>query len=138
VIFDRLLKLLPSWVPFAVAGGLLLALAGGGYALWRSVKAQGAAEVVAADRQAVIDQQRRDAALSRLIVERQAARLADLEANADTIVRRIDDAPRTTGCGPVMRDASRGLHELFERAGAAPAGRQPAAAVPGSGAGTRP
>ena len=137
-IFDKILDVLPSWVPFAVGGALLAGLVAGAFALRASWQAEGAAKVAAADQKAVIDQQRRDAALSAEIIARQAGQLAALSAKADSLVKRIDDAPKTTGCGPVMRDASRGLHELFGRAGAAPAGRQPAAAVPGSGADTRP
>lgn len=135
-IFETILGFLPSWVPFAAVGLLLLALGGGVLALRSAWKAEGAAAVVAADKQAVIDQQRRDAQLSGEIIARQQQQLAALSARANTIVRRIDNAPTTTGCGPVMRDASRGLHELFQqRAGGADAGRQPAAAVPGPGTG---
>jgi hypothetical protein len=128
-ILDTLLDVLPSWVPFAAIGALLLAVAGGAVALKKAWQAEGAAGVIAADRQAVIDQQRHDAALSAAIINQQAQQLAALSAKANTIVRRIDNAPKTTGCGPAMRDASRGMHELFQQAGAAPAGRQPAAAV---------
>jgi hypothetical protein len=134
----KLLDLLPSWLPLAVAGLLAVALLAGAFVLRASWRAEGAARVVAADQKATIEQQRRDAALSAEIIVRQAEQLARLSAKANTLVKRIDDAPKTTGCGPVMRDASRGLHELFDSAGAAPAGRQPAAAVPGSGAGARP
>jgi hypothetical protein len=122
-------------VPIALVGALLLALAGGFFALKAAWQAEGAARVIAADRQAVIEQQRRDAALSAAIVAQQAERLAALEARANTIVKRIDNAPKTNGCGPVMRDASRGLHELFNGARGADAGRQPAAALPGPRAG---
>ena len=134
-IFETVLGFLPSWVPFAAVGLLLLAVGGGALALRGSWKAEGAAAVLAADKQAVIDQQRRDAELSAEIIARQQQQLTALSVKANTIVKRIDNAPTTTGCGPVMRDASRGLHELFGRAGGADAGRQPAAAVPGPGAG---
>jgi hypothetical protein len=137
-ILAKILDVLPSWVPFAVGGVLLAGLVGGAFALRASWQAEGAAKVTQADQKAVIEQQRRDAALSAGIITRQAEQLAALSAKADSLVKRIDDAPKTTGCGPVMRDASRGLHELFGRAGAAPAGRQPAPAVPGSGADPRP
>ncbi|MBN9086261.1 MAG: hypothetical protein J0J01_05095 [Reyranella sp.] len=137
-IFDRLLGLLPSWLPFAATALLLAGLVGGYFALRSAWRAEAAAGVIAADQKAVIDQQRRDAALSKQIIARQAEQLAALEEKANAIVKRIDNAPKTTGCGPVMRDASRGLHELFGGAGGAPAGRQPAAAVPGPGAGARP
>jgi hypothetical protein len=134
----KILDLLPSWVPFAAVGLLLLTLAGGVFALRAAWQAEGAAKVIAADQKAVIEQQRHDAALSAAIIVEQQEKLAALQARASSIVRRIDNAPKTVQCGPVMRDASRGLHELFGRAGAAPAGRQPAAAVPGPGAGSGP
>lgn len=137
-IFDRLLGIVPSWLPFVALALLLAGLAGGYFALRSAWRAEAAAGVIAADRKAVIEQQQRDAALSKQIIARQAEQLAALEEKANAIVKRIDNAPKTTGCGPVMRDASRGLHELFGGPGGAPAGRQPAAAVPGSGAGTRP
>lgn len=134
-IFGILLGLLPPWVPFAAIGLLLVAVGAGFFALKASWQAEGAARVVAADRQAVIEQKERDAALSAALIARQAAQLADLSARAQTVIRRIDNAPRTSGCGPVMRDASRGVHDLFSGAGGPSAGRQPAAAVHGSDSG---
>jgi hypothetical protein len=128
-IFDKLLDFLPPWAPLAAIAILLAGLVGGYFTLRSAWRAEGAASATAADQKAVIDQQRRDAALSAAIVKKQAEQLAALSAQANTIVKRIDNAPKTTGCGPVMRDASRGLHELFGGAGGAPAGRQPAAAV---------
>ena len=134
-IFDALLGFLPSWVPFAALGVLAVGLVGGFFALEASWQAEGAAKVIAADQKAVIDQQQKDARLSAELVARQAAEIATLQDKAQTVITRIDNAPKTTGCGPVMRDASRGVRELFDSAGGAPTGRQPAAAVPGSGAG---
>jgi hypothetical protein len=134
-IFDMVLGLLPPWVPFAIVGVLLVAAGAGIVALKASWQAEGAAQVVAADRQAVIEQKERDARLSAALIANQAAQLAELSARAQTVITRIDHAPSTTGCGPVMRDASRGLQQLFAGSGGSPAGRQPAAVVPGPGAG---
>jgi hypothetical protein len=134
-IFDTLLGFLPSWVPFAALGLLLAGLAGGVFALRAGWQAEGAARVIAADQKAVIEQQQKDARLSAELVAKQAVEIAALQDKAQTVITRIDNAPKTTGCGPVMRDASRGVRELFDGAGGAPAGRQPAAAVPGSAAG---
>jgi hypothetical protein len=134
-IFDTLLGFLPSWVPFAALGLLLAGLAGGVFALRAAWQAEGAARVIAADQKAVIEQQQKDARLSAELVAKQAVEIAALQDKAQTVITRIDNAPKTTGCGPVMRDASRGVRELFDGAGGAPAGRQPAAAVPGSAAG---
>ena len=119
-IFDTLLGLLPSWVPFAALAVLLLGLAGGFFALKASWQAEGAAKVIAADQKAVIEQQQKDARLSADLVAKQAAEIATLHDEAQTVITRIVNAPSTSGCGPVMRDASRGLHELFGRAGGAP------------------
>lgn len=132
-IFDALLGLLPSWVPFAAIGVLAIGLAGGFFALRASWQAEGAANVIAADQKAVIVQQQKDAKLSAELLTHQAAEIASLQDRAQTVITRIDNAPKTTGCGPVMRDASRGVRELFNSAGGTPAGRQPAAAMPGSG-----
>ena len=126
-----LLALLPPWVMPAAIGVLLLALAGGTWALVAALEAKGAATVIAADQKAVIEQHEKDARLSAAIVANQAQQLAELSTRAQTVITRIDHAPQTTGCGPVMRDASRGLHELFERPGRPQTGREPAAAVPG-------
>jgi hypothetical protein len=134
-IMKFLLGLLPSWAPLALVGLLVAGLVGGLFALRASWQAEGAARVVAADQKALIEQQKRDAALSAAIITQQAEQLAALSARANTVIRRIDHAPVTTGCGPVMRDASRGLRELLGGPGGAPAGRQPAAAVPGPGTG---
>ena len=134
-ILDTLLGFLPSWVPFAAIGVLAAGLVGGSFALKASWQAEGAAQVIAADQKGVIEQQQKDARLSAALVAHQAAEIAVLQDKAQTVITRIVNAPKTTGCGPVMRDASRGVRELFDGAGGAPAGRQPAAAVPGSGAG---
>ena len=122
-IFDTLLGLLPSWVPFAAIGVLALGLAGGFFALRASWQAEGAAAVVAADQKAVIEQQQKDARLSAELVANQAAKIAALQDKAQTVITRIVNAPSTSGCGPVMRDASRGVRDLFQRSGGASAGR---------------
>ena len=134
-IFDTLLGFLPSWVPFAALAVLLLGLVGGVFALKASWQAEGAAHVIAADQEAVIEQQQKDARLSADLVARQAAEIATLQEKAQTVITRIVNAPSTSGCGPVMRDASHGVRELFDGAGGKDAGRQPPAAVPGSAAG---
>lgn len=122
-IFDTLLGFLPSWVPFAAIGVLALGLVGGFFALKASWQAEGAAAVVAADQKAVIEQQQKDARLSSELVANQAARIAALQDKAQTVITRIVNAPSTSGCGPVMRDASRGVRDLFQRPGGASAGR---------------
>lgn len=134
-IFGALHGVLPPWMPFAAIAVLAVGLVGGIFALKVSWQAEGAARVIAADQKAVIEQQQKDARLSADLVARQAAEIAALQDKAQTVITRIDNAPKTTGCGPVMRDASRGMRELFDGAGGPPAGRQPAAALSGSAAG---
>ncbi len=134
-IFGALLGVLPPWVPFVAIGLLAVGLAVGFFALKGSWQAEGAARVIAADQKAVIEQQQKDARLSAELVARQAAEIAVLQDKAQTVITRIDNAPKTTGCGPVMRDASRGMRELFDGTGGTDPGRQPAAALPGSPAG---
>jgi hypothetical protein len=113
----------------------LLALVGAGFVVVAKIEAVGANKVIAANQKAVFEQQQKDAKLSADLVARQAAEIADLQTRAQTVVTRIINAPSTSGCGPVMRDASHGVRDLFLGAGGADAGRQPAAAVPGPGAG---
>jgi hypothetical protein len=118
-----LLSLLPAWVPVAALGVLLAGLVGGFFALRASWQAEGAARVEAANVQAVLAQKEKDARLSAEIISQQQAKLAQLSARAGAALQRIDNAPKTTGCGPVMRDASRGVRELLLGAGQPPAGR---------------
>ena len=127
--------LLPPWVKFGAIALLAIGLAGGFFALKASWQAEGAAQVIAADQKAVIEQQQKDARLSAELAANQAAEIATLRDKAQTVITRIDNAPKTIGCGPVMRDASHGVRELFDGAGGAPAGRQPSAALPGPAAG---
>jgi hypothetical protein len=117
------------WGKAAAAGLGLIVLAGLALRLVDALEAAGAARRDAADAKAAIAQKEADAALSAGIISRQAAALAALQDKANTALVRIENAPKTTGCGPVMRDASRSLHQLFGNDGQPPAGRQPAAAV---------
>jgi uncharacterized membrane protein len=124
LLFDKLLGLVPTWVPFAAAGVLLAALAAGWFfGLKPALEAEGASKVIVADQQAALKQQAKDAALSAVLVADQAAEIASLQAEAQIVITRIDHAPVTTGCGPVMRDASHGVRDLFGGAGAAPSRR---------------
>lgn len=127
--------LIPPWVKLAAIALLAVTLVGGFFVVRASWRAEGAAKVIAADQKAVLEQQQRDAKLSAEIVANQAVEIAQLQDKAQTVITRIVNAPSTSGCGPVMRDASHGVRELFQRPGGADARRQPAAAVPGSGAG---
>ena len=96
-IFSTVLGLLPPWLPFAAVGVLLLGLAGGFFALKASWQAEGAAKVIAADRQAVIEQKDKDARLSAALIVNQAQQLAELATRAQTVITRIDHAPMVVG-----------------------------------------
>jgi hypothetical protein len=128
--------LIPSWVKLAAIGVLLVALVGAVFAIKSSWEAEGAAKIIAADQKAIAEQQAKDAKLSAEIVAKQAVELADLQNRAQTVITRIDNAPSTSGCGPVMRDASHGLRELFQRPGGAQTGRQLAPALSGPNVGS--
>jgi hypothetical protein len=74
------------------------------------------------------------------IIVQQAEALAQRAQQASTAVTRIVNAPSTSGCGPVMRDASHSVRDLFDaaRRGDAQAVGGAAAAVPGPGPGGKP
>lgn len=118
-----LFKMLPSWVPLALAGVLLAALTTG-YFVWQAKEREiGRAQIEAADAKALAKQKADDAKLSADIVAKQQVALTALENKANTSIVRYVNAPKTTGCGPVMRDASHSVHELFLNPGQPPAGR---------------
>jgi hypothetical protein len=114
-----LTKLLPSWVPLALAGVLLAALTAG-YFVWQSKEREiGRAQVEAADAKALAKQKADDAALSADIIAKQAVALTALQDKANTSVVRYVNAPKTTACGPTMRDASHSVRDLITGSGAA-------------------
>lgn len=89
-----------------------------------------------------VKQAREDMRVSAELLERQSERLAVLSGQATGELRRINDQPTTRECGPVMRDASRGVQSLIRGGGAgprdAPAGPEPTPAVRRSGPGRQP
>ncbi|HLG49062.1 MAG TPA: hypothetical protein VKY24_22650 [Reyranella sp.] len=125
---------MPSMVELIGAMVGLLVLTGASWIVVGKIEDVGAAKVAAADQKALLEQQAKDAKLSAEIVANQAAEIAALQDKAQTVITRIVNAPSTSGCGPVMRDASRGLHELFQYSRTTNAGREPTATMPGSAA----
>lgn len=109
-----LLGFLPSWVPFA-AVGLLIAGLVAGYFGWRYEERQiGAAQVVAADKQAVIEQKERDALLSANIIADQQAKLTAIDHTAGNSIQVIHDAaPSTCPPSPKQRAASHGVRDVL-------------------------
>lgn len=110
---SALLKLVPSWVPLAL-GALLLAGLTTGYFVWQAKEREiGRAQIEAADAKALAKQKADDAALSADIIAKQKIALQALQDRANTAIVRIVNAPKTTGCGPVMRDASHGVRNIL-------------------------
>jgi hypothetical protein len=101
----RLLAFLPSWVPFAVVGVLLLGLIGGFFALKASYEAEGAAKVQLADRDAIIKQNAADAAESAKQISIRDKTIGELQKSAGTVREVIQNAPNTSGCGPAVGNA---------------------------------
>lgn len=101
-------KLIPPWAPWALAGVLLVALAGGGYLLKRSWQA----EALAAQQ---IKQFEADRKLSAEAIAIRDARLVQVEALASAAKQRIATAPVTTTCGPVMRGVADSVRQQLQR-----------------------
>ncbi|WP_085935684.1 hypothetical protein [Enhydrobacter aerosaccus] len=103
---DKLLSFLPSWVPLAAIGILLVVLAGGAWALKTSWQNEALAS-------AQLEQFKKDAALSAKALETRDARIKQVEAEAATAKQRIANAPITATCGPVVRDAADSVRHLL-------------------------
>ena len=86
---------------------------------------------------AVIEQAGKDKVANAKAVQQLAQKLNDTETKVVTVTEKVYAAPVTRDCAqsPAMRAASDGLRQLFP-VGQADDRRQPAAAVPGSAAGT--
>jgi hypothetical protein len=127
----KLLSFLPPWVPFAIVGVLLAVLAGGAFELKRSWQAEATNAQSLKDAQAVIAQKEADAKTSAAQLAILSQRNSQLEALEAPVKLRIANAPVTTGCGPVVRDAADGVQSLLEGhgAGGSPAGPVPSGAV---------
>jgi hypothetical protein len=85
----------------------------------------------------VIKQAEEDKVANAKAVQQLAQKLTDTETKVVTVTEKVYAAPVTRDCAqsPAMRAASDGLRQLFP-VGQADDRRQPAAAVPGSAAGT--
>lgn len=128
---SKLLSFLPSWVPFAAVGILLAVLAAGAFALKTSWQAEATNAQSLQDATAVSNQKTEDAKTSGQQIAILSARNSQLETLAAPVKLRIANAPVTTGCGPVVRDAADGVRTLLEghSAGGPPAGPVAPAAV---------
>jgi hypothetical protein len=110
-----LLRLSPlGLAPWAIAA--LAVVAGGAGTLWY----RGAYHALEASiARAVAEQQEKDRALGERLLAEQRASLNALHDKTLASLKVVSDAPVTSTCGPVQRDASRGVRAILG-GGAAP------------------
>ena len=115
----------------------MLALAIAGVVIWGLIARNAAIGTELAAAKGVIEQAEKDKAANAKAVQQLAQKLQDTETKVVTVTEKVYAAPVTRDCAqsPAMRAASDGLRQLFP-VGQADDRRQPAAAVPGSAAGT--
>jgi hypothetical protein len=115
----------------------LIALAIAGVVIWGLLGRLEAKDTELAAAKGIIEQAEKDKAANAKAVAQLAQKLTDTETKVVTVTEKVYAAPVTRDCAqsPAMRAASDGLRQLFP-VGQADDRRQPAAAVPGSAAGT--
>ena len=115
----------------------MIALAIAGVVIWGLIERNAAIGTELAAAKGVIEQAENDKAANAKAVQQLAQKLQDTETKVVTITEKVYAAPVTRDCAqsPAMRAASDGLRQLFP-IGQADDRLQPAAAVPGSAAGT--
>jgi hypothetical protein len=115
----------------------MIALVIAGVLIWGLIERNAAIGAEFAAAKGVIEQAEKDKAANAKAVQQLAQKLQDTETKVVTITEKVYAAPVTRDCAqsPAMRAASDGLRQLFP-VGQADDRRQPAAAVPGSAAGT--
>ena len=120
-----------------LAPSSLIALAVAGVVIWGLWGRLEAANTKLDAANAVIEQAGKDKVANAKAVQQLAQKLTDTETKVVTVTEKVYAAPVTRDCAqsPAMRAASDGLRQLFP-VGQADDRRQPAAAVPGSAAGT--
>jgi hypothetical protein len=115
----------------------MIGLALAGLVIWGLIERNAAIGTELAAAKGVVEQAEKDQAANAKAVQQLAQKLQDTETKVVTITEKVYAAPVTRDCAqsPAMRAASDGLRQLFP-VGQADDRRQPAAAVPGSAAGT--
>jgi hypothetical protein len=115
----------------------MIALVIAGVLIWGLIERNAAIGAEFAAAKGVIEQAEKDKAANAKAVQQLAQKLQDTETKVVTVTEKVYAAPVTRDCAqsPAMRAASDGLRQLFP-VGQADDRRQPAAAVPGSAAGT--
>lgn len=122
-----LTKLLPSWVPIAL-GGLLIVAAIGGYFVWRGQQREiGRQEIIAKDAKAIADQAVKDAKLSADLAEHLERKLINREQTAAPVrevIRNVaTECSRATG--PDIDAAARWVRDALSETGGPSTGRGP-------------
>ena len=115
----------------------MIALVIAGVVIWGLIERNAAIGAEFAAAKGVIEQAEKDKAANTKAVQQLTQKLQDTETKVVTVTEKVYAAPVTRDCAqsPAMRAASDGLRQLFP-VGQADDRRQPAAAVPGSAAGT--
>jgi hypothetical protein len=115
----------------------MIGLALAGLVIWGLIERNAAIGTELAAAKGVVEQAEKDQAANAKAVQQLAQKLQDTETKVVTVTEKVYAAPVTRDCAqsPAMRAASDGLRQLFP-VGQADDRRQPAAAVPGSAAGT--
>ena len=67
--------------------------------------------------QAVAAQKVADAATSAAVLAERDKSLDALQGQVNSLMEKIRNAPVTNSCGPVVRDAARGVHDILRGAG---------------------
>lgn len=116
---------------------LLFVLGAIGVGLYLEGRSDGEAAIKAADAVAVAAAQKKADDLGNELIIAQAAANAVTERTVTVYQDRIVHAPTTNTCGPVVRDAARGVRDTLGGGEASPAG--PARpAVPAASRGAKP
>lgn len=112
---QSLLKLLPSWVPFAVLGVLVAIIAGGAWMLRSALIEKGEATVRAQDAEAIIEQNKKDQVLSASLIKELRTKVEYSNAAAIDTYKQIDSRPVITSSNPVFHDASVGVCKILSQ-----------------------
>lgn len=124
-------------MPGQLTLGLAAALALCGVLIWGLFERNAAIGTELSAARGVIRQHEEDRRKNEEAVQQLVAKLRDTETKVITVTEKVYAAPVTRDCAqsPAMRAASDGLRQLFGSGGQTDDRRQPAAAVPGPGAG---
>lgn len=112
-------KLPVAWRVAGALGAVLAAVVGLGV-VYAKGRADGKAVIEAKVAEAVAEQERKDKELSGRLLETQRVVLDELHGRAVAELRKVNNAPITRDCGPVMRDASRGVQSVIRGGPAQP------------------